>query len=134
MLRTAVEAAAGDAGLHHALGLVLTRLKRSDDAIAEFHRAADLDTDRARYTYVYAVALHSLGRGAEAITVLEQGLAKHPQDRDILLALITFNRDAGYLDAALEYAQRMAGLTPGDREIADLVETLQTLVRKSHGQ
>jgi predicted CXXCH cytochrome family protein len=100
VLRTAIEASPRDAGLHHALGLALTRLKRADEAISELRRAAELEPDRARYAYVFAVALHSAGRGEEAIAVLKDGLAKHPEDRDVLLALITFNRDAGELPTA----------------------------------
>jgi tetratricopeptide (TPR) repeat protein len=40
VLRTAIDASPRHAGLHHALGLTLTRLKRSDGAIAELRRAA----------------------------------------------------------------------------------------------
>src|SRR5262249_60795660 len=40
VLRAAIAASPRDAGLHHALGLALTRLKRTDAAIAEFRRAA----------------------------------------------------------------------------------------------
>jgi tetratricopeptide (TPR) repeat protein len=62
ILRTALAASPRDAGLHHARGLVLIRLKRSDEALTEFRIATELEPDRARYAYVYAVALHSAGR------------------------------------------------------------------------
>src|SRR5262249_50864797 len=78
VLRAAITASPQDAGLHHALGLVLTRQKQSDAALAEFARAAELEPDRARYAYVYAVALHSAGRGGEAIAVLKAAQAKSP--------------------------------------------------------
>jgi len=64
--------------LHYALGLTLTRLKRPDEALGELHRAAALAPDQARYAYVYAVGLHSAGRGGEAMTVLKDTLAQHP--------------------------------------------------------
>src|SRR5262249_35987657 len=82
----AVAASPRDGGLHHALGLVLTRLKRPDDALAELQRAAELEPERARYAYVYAVALHSAGRGSEAMRVLKDNLAHHPGNRDTLQA------------------------------------------------
>ena len=100
VLRTAIEASPRDAGLHHALGLALTRLKRADEAIAELRRAAELEPDRARYAYVYAVALHSAGRGEEAMRALKENLVHHPGDRDTLLALVSFSRDAGDVAAA----------------------------------
>jgi Flp pilus assembly protein TadD len=132
--RTAIAASPGDAGLHHALGLVLTRLKRTDEAMAELRRAAELEPDRARYAYVHAVALHSAGRSEQAIAVLKENLARHPEDRDTLLALVTFSRDAGDLVAALEYAERLARLVPGDRDVANLVRSLQSQLQKPDGK
>jgi predicted CXXCH cytochrome family protein len=130
VLRATIDASPGDGGLHHALGLALTRLKRSDDAIVALRRAAELEPDRARYAYVYAVALNSAGRGQDAIAALKESLARHPEDRDTLLALVTFNRDAGDPATALEYAERLARLAPNDRAVADLVETLRRSVKK----
>jgi predicted CXXCH cytochrome family protein len=131
LLRAAIAASPTDAGLHHALGLALSRLKRADEAIAELRRAAELEPGRARYQYVYAVALNSAGRGDNAIAVLKEGLARHPRDRDILLALVTFSRDAGNLGSALEYAEQLARLTPADRNIGNLVQTLRDLEKRA---
>ena len=125
VLRAAIATSPRDAGLHHALGLVLTRLKRTDGAIAELHRAAEIEPDRARYSYVYAVALHSAGRGEEAMTVLKQILVHHPDDRDTLLALISFTRDAGDFATAFDYAERLARVAPNDPNVAALVESLR---------
>ena len=58
---------AAGCGAAHSLGLALTRLKRPDEALAELRRAAELAPEQARYAYVYAVALHSSGRGGEAM-------------------------------------------------------------------
>ena len=125
VLRAAIATSPRDAGLHHALGLALTRLKRTDEAIAELHRAAEIEPDRARYSYVYAVALHSAGRGEEAMTVLKQILVRHPDDRDTLLALISFSRDAGDFATALDYAERLARVAPNDPNLAALIESLR---------
>ena len=125
VLRTAVATSPQDAGLHHALGLTLARLKRPEPALGELQRAAELDPDRARYAYVYAVALHSAGRGGEAMTVLKETLVRHPADRDTLTALIGFSRDTGDFGAALEYAERLARVMPGDRNLANLIENLR---------
>ncbi len=125
MLRAAIATSARDAGLHHALGLALTRLKRTDEAIAELRRAAEIEPDRARYSYVYAVALHSAGRGEEAMTVLKQILVRHPDDRDTLLALISFSRDAGDFGTALAYADQLARVAPNDPDVVALIESLR---------
>jgi len=129
VLRSAIAWMPNDPGLHHALGLTLVRLKQLDEALLELRRAAELDPDEARYIYVYAVALHSVGRGAEATKVLTDGLVRHSGNRDILLALMTFSRDAGDLGSALDYARRLAKITPEDRDIANLIEILQHQIK-----
>ncbi len=125
VLRAAIGTSAQDAGLHHALGLTLTRLKRPNEAIGELRRATELEPDRQRYAYVYAVALHSIGHGDEAMIVLKENLARHPDDRDILLALTTFSRDAGDIRSALEFADRLAQIAPNDRDLANLIQDLR---------
>ena len=125
MLRTAVATAPADAGALHALGLTLVRLKRSGEALDLFRHAAELEPDRARYAYVYAVGLHSAGQSSEAIAVLKQNLARHPDDSDTLQALITFVRDSGDAAEALGYAEQLAHLEPNDRGLVDLIEDLR---------
>jgi predicted CXXCH cytochrome family protein len=127
VLRAAIATSPRDAGLHHALGLTLIRLKRPEHALGELQRAAELDPERARYAYVYAVALHSAGRGGEAMTILKELLVRHPTDRDTLLALIGFSRDSGDVAGALGYAERLAPLVPGDRSVAALIDNLRQM-------
>ncbi len=130
VLRAAIDVSPRDAGLHHALGLALTRLKQPEAALDELRNAAELEPDRARYAYVHAVALNSAGRGAEAIAVLKAASARHPGDRDILSALVAFNRDAGDPSSALGYAEQLARLAPDDRAVASLVEQLRGMIGK----
>src|SRR5262249_31212184 len=115
------------------LGLTLTRLKRPDGAIAELRRAAEIEPERARYPFVYAVALHSTGQTDNAITVLEGNLARHPSDRDTLMALISFHRRAGHTDVALKYAEQLAQIIPEDNDLVRLIEDLRR-GNKSTGQ
>jgi Flp pilus assembly protein TadD len=124
-LRAGIAASPRDAGLHHALGLTLTRLKRPNGALDELRRASELEPERARYAYVYAVALHSAGRSGDAIEALKKNLARHPDDRDTLLALIAFNRDAGDIVSALGYAEQLNSLTPDDVNLTRLIQDLR---------
>jgi Flp pilus assembly protein TadD len=125
VLRTALAASPRDAGLHHALGLALVRQKQLDAAIAALRQATELEPDRARYAYVYAVALHSANRSAEAIDILKQNAARHPQDRDTILALISFAGDAGQIEVALSYAEQLARIFPQDADLSRIVENLR---------
>jgi predicted CXXCH cytochrome family protein len=130
LLRTAIASSRQDAGLHHALGLTLIRQKRPDDALAEFRTATEIEPDRSRYVYVYAVALHSSGRIDESMKVLKENLARHPDDRETMLALVTFNRDAGDVGAALEYAEQLSRLTPNDRDLTRLTDDLRARLKR----
>ena len=125
VLRIALSHSPNSPDLHHALGLALTRLKRTEESLNEFQRAAELDPGRARYVYVYAVALHSAGQADTALAVLKQNLTRHPDDRDSLLAVVSFSREKGDFATALESAKQLARAAPDDRGIADLVKIIE---------
>jgi hypothetical protein len=82
-LRAAITASPRDAGLHYALGLTLTRLKRQTEALGELRRASELDRESARYAYVYSVALHSGGHAEQAMGVLKENLTTHKIAPDV---------------------------------------------------
>ena len=125
VLRSAIGITPNDAGLHHALGLSLVRLKRLDDALVELGRAAELDRNNARYAYVYGVALHSAGRLQEAIAQLKESQARHPDNRDIVMAIVSFSREAGDTATALQFAEQAAKIAPDDPTVRNLLETLR---------
>jgi len=125
VLRKALKASPQDGGLHHALGLTLVRLKRQDEAIEELRLAAELESGRPRYAYVYAIGLESIGRRGEAIAVLEANVVRHPGDRESLRALIEFARAEGDSAAALRYAEQLAEIEPANETPLKLIETLR---------
>jgi hypothetical protein len=47
---------------------------------------------------------------------------------------MTFSRDSGDVGAALEYAERMARITPADPSLAGLIQDLQRQVEKPEAQ
>ena len=95
VLRQGLAVAPRSGALHHALGLALVRLKRTDEALQEFERATVLEPDNARFTYVYGVALHSTGHAEAAVRTLEKGLLAHPGDSNIVAALASFRAGRG---------------------------------------
>lgn len=110
-----------DAAAHHALGLLLIRQQRLPEALTALAEAARLGGDNPRYGYVYAVALNGASQGPKAIQELETVLAKHPNDRDSLMALTAFQHDAGNLDAARNFARRLSALEPDNPEVRALL-------------
>ena len=95
MLRAALAASPKDAGLHYALGLTLSGRSDRDDALGELRQAAELAPDNAQNAYVYAVALNSTGRSDEALKTLADALARHPENREILTALVQIEPAGG---------------------------------------
>jgi Flp pilus assembly protein TadD len=83
------------AELHHALGLLLVREKRVEEAIDLLGRAAELRSEESRYAYVYAIALQSSDEQREAVRVLERAYERHQHDQEVLLGLVSVYRDAG---------------------------------------
>ena len=131
---SAITASPQDAGLHHALGLALVRLKRSDEALDELRQANELDPGQARYAYVYAVALHSAGRADDAMAALKENLVRHPNDRDTLSALISFSRESGDINSALEYAERLELIAPNAPGLTSLIQDLRRQAAKPIAQ
>jgi len=115
-LREGLNVAPKNAILHHALGLALVRLKRTDEALGEFERAALLEPQNARFGYVLAVALHSAGKSDAAVARLKKVLADHPNDRDVLEGLVSFYRARGADIEAKNYSDRLKRLTDNGRE------------------
>ena len=98
---------------------------RSGRSNYALRRAAELEPQNARYTYVYAVALHSTGHASEAIALLEETAARHPADGTVLVALVNFHRDAGNSGAALGYAEKLLAIAPDDPQVRSLVDELK---------
>ncbi|MGA7980534.1 MAG: tetratricopeptide repeat protein [Chromatiaceae bacterium] len=120
-LRSGLQLNPKSADLEHALGLSLVRQKKLDEAVGVLAKAAKLAPDNARYSYVYAVALQSTGKLDQAIQVLDGAHRRRPGDVDTLVALATFNRDAGHRKAALAYARQLQELMPGNPTVEQLV-------------
>jgi tetratricopeptide (TPR) repeat protein/Zn finger protein HypA/HybF involved in hydrogenase expression len=125
MLERGLAALPRSAALHHAKGLAQVRGQQSPAALLSLRQAAILDPGSVRYTYVYAVALHSTGRPTEAIQVLQQALRQWPTERDLLFALASFQRDAGDLGSARRTVQALLATYPGDTGARVLAAELQ---------
>jgi predicted CXXCH cytochrome family protein len=128
-IREVLKRSPQSAPAHHALGLTLVRAKRVPEALAELAAAARLGPDEARFAYVYAVALHDTGNGPAAVRALHAALGRNPYDRDVLMALATYESEAGDAVAARERARLLRQLEPDDPGIAQLEKELERTAR-----
>jgi tetratricopeptide (TPR) repeat protein len=123
-LRRALEVDPRSAAAHHAYGLLLVRQKRMPEALAELGRAAELAPEVPDFAYTYAIGLHSTGRTDEALGVLRRANGRNPGARNILVALVTINRERGALGEARRYAARLVAAAPADPAARALAEGL----------
>ena len=124
-LQKAISVAPDAAEPVYALGLLKVRQKQYDQALTLLAKASAMQPSDTRYSYVYAVALNSSGQAGRAIALLEEAHKRRPADRQVLLALITCERDKGNLFAATTYAQELVQLTPDDPGAQSLLAELQ---------
>lgn len=125
LLEKAIALAPDAAEPIHALGLLMVRVGRQGDAVELLAKAARLQPTNARYAYVYGVALHTYGKVDQSIDVMKEAHRVRPADRDVLIALITFERDKGDFQSAISYAQQLAQLAPTDPQTTALLADLR---------
>lgn len=89
----------------------LADLYRAGGRDTDGERATRLEPNDARFAYVHGVALHSTGKVETAIERLEKTLTAHPNNRDILEALASFQRARGRIAEATQYEERLRALS-----------------------
>ncbi len=124
-LEEALRIAPENAEVLHALGLLRVRQGRGGEGVELLGRASALRLESTRFAYVYAVGLDSTGDRAGAIRVLEGAHGRTPADREVLLALVSYEQEGGDSDAALGYARKLLALSPQDAEAEALVRALE---------
>jgi tetratricopeptide (TPR) repeat protein len=123
-LSAGLELDANDAALSHAMGLALVRGGEAGKALDYLGKAAELAPDNIRYSYVHAIAMHSLSKTDEALEVLRSIYDRHPADFDTAWALATISRDAGNTEQARRYALALAEIYPDAENVRQLLQTL----------
>jgi len=108
----------------HALGLLDIRSGETARALPYLERAADLEQAGIRYRYVYAIALHDTGNVDGAIGQLKALLRGAPENPDLLLALVSYCKEAGRQAEAKRYAETLLELMPGNAELRQLYDSL----------
>ncbi|MGA8172992.1 MAG: tetratricopeptide repeat protein [Methylocystis sp.] len=125
ILRKALVANMTQGALHHALGLSLIRQRRPNDALSELAEAVQQMPENPRFAYVYAVALHDLGKPEQGVSVLRAALTKSPNDADLLSALTSYELEKGDFSSALSHAEMLVRLDPENDEAQQLLRALK---------
>lgn len=123
-LQQALVIAPGHAPSLYALGLLETRVGNSEQALSYLGEAAQLETEGTRYRFVYAVALHDLGRPQAAVEALVQLNSVAPADEQVLVALVNYSAELGNHAEARIYAERLVRLAPGNQAYQQMLQQL----------
>jgi len=124
-LLQAQQANPSNATVLFSLGLAQIRAGNNAQALVSLEQAAGLAPETVRYSYAYGIALNSQARAREAVQVMTQALERDNQNRDLLFALATINRDLGKLVEARNFAQRLVTAFPEDAGAQQLLRSLQ---------
>jgi Tfp pilus assembly protein PilF len=109
---------------HYALGLLMVRQQKLVEGLRYLKRASELRPEEPGYAYAYGIGLNSTGNTARAVSVLEEALTKHPYNKEILIALVTIQRDHGNREKALQHAATLVRFWPEDQSMARLYDEL----------
>ncbi len=124
LLREGLAANPDEPSYRHSLGLLLVRQAQAEAGLEELRRAVELQPADARFAYVYAVALNSLGRQDAAIDFLFAVKDTFKGDFDVHWALATILRDQGRNQEAREVASELAAIYPGVAPLENLLQNL----------
>lgn len=113
--RTFLEAQPGHGGAHHNLGLLIVQRGAPEEALAHFALACQAEPGRGRSWFSYAKAMLAVGRGAEALPLLEHA------------------RACGMSGPAFEAALRRARMTPVAEDPAAAAALCENAIAREPG-
>ena len=122
ILLSAMKIAPESGATLHALGLLETRTENTALALDYLSRAAAQETVGTRHRFVYAIALHDLGKPGDAINQLLALLRATPQNQEVLLALANYNAELGQRSKAQEFAKKLTELAPKNKDYQQLLQ------------
>ena len=129
VLLAAGEHAPDHAPLHACLGLLRQRQGEHERALALYEQAiAATPWDAAEQVQLHlsrAQCLVALGQAARAADCLADGLARHPDDPELLTTLADWECEHGHLDRAVEVARRLVDAFPDQAAAWHLLGALQ---------
>ncbi len=125
-LLKALKVAPDSAGAQHAYGLHLVREKRVQDAIPYLKIAATIEDAQPRFSYVYAVALDSIGATGQALAHLKASDQRWPNQIDTLNTLLMYADKQNQLTEHMQYLSRLSALSPASPLVRQLMQKLRS--------
>ncbi|MBV8496599.1 MAG: sulfotransferase [Gammaproteobacteria bacterium] len=105
--------APGFAGARYDLACLLNEQQRILEMLPHLDRLLASDPGNINYLNVKAQGLRFVGRSSEAIALMEQALAEHPEDEVACVLCGSLLRETGETARAIEMYRRALGVRPG---------------------
>jgi tetratricopeptide (TPR) repeat protein len=125
-LQKALSIAPDSAGAQHAWGLHLVRQQRIEDALPFLKIAATIADAQPRFSYVYAVALDSIGATDQALSHLKASDQRWPNQIDTLNALLIYADKQNELASHMQYLSKLSALSPSSPLVRRLMQKYQS--------
>ena len=123
-LQAALKVAPDHGPTLHSIGLLETRGGNTELALEYLGRAAALEEVGTRHRFVYAIALHDLGKPQSAVEQLQKLLRHYPANHEVLLALANYSDELGQRKQAIGYADSLLILAPTNKTYQQLKQQL----------
>ena len=123
-LQAALKVAPDHGPTLHSIGLLETRGGNTELALEYLGRAAALEEVGTRHRFVYAIALHDLGKPQSAVEQMQKLLRHYPANHEVLLALANYSDELGQRKQAIGYADSLLILAPTNKTYQQLKQQL----------
>ncbi len=117
LLRQAVEVAPDSGAANHSYGLYLVRQGKTEASLL-YLKEATLQADASpRFAYVYAVALDSVSRTAEAVGLLQETSRNWPNQFELLMLEVVYREKTGLLSGINTPLRALSRVAPEDPQV-----------------
>ncbi len=113
----------GDA--YYSLGLLMAEMNRMPEAIQWFRDAADRMPEYSRLFYNLAIAHQTVGEPDEAEKAYTTAIGLEPGNGDYRYGLITLYMQQEQFAKALEQAEYLNQIFPGNRQVEQLIQSIR---------
>ena len=125
LLRTVVEQEPEFGQAYYSLALLLAEMDRLNEALNYFEQAAELLPEQHRILYNLAVAYQTLGHFEDSEQAYQRVVEAVPDNPDYRYGLITLYMQHRQPQRALEHAERLDQLAPGNLQIRQLIDSIR---------
>jgi tetratricopeptide (TPR) repeat protein len=112
-------------GINYSLGLLLAEMQKFEEALFYLEKATIESPWNARVFYNYGLLLNQAGNMRAAERNLLKAKSLEPENSNFIYALSTFYLNEGNRNKAIEYAEMLAKLNPGDPSVRQFLENLK---------